>query len=616
MKRATGMILVLIGVLTVIRAVLPLHYSSLFDVSEFARLPTLSGGRLKPLDSAARAHLLAFHGKQTFFDNAGEKRSAVEWLMDTVMDPAAADGHAVFRIDHADWLGLFESEQDAKVYFSFNDLRPHLAEIERQSQLVTEETQKRTPYERAVIKLHTSLVQYFRLKPTIVPEESVAASVEAEIREYEGSLQSGTETEERGETGERADKSDLNRFPILSRRYQFASDVTLLNLIPPTLSSAGPEGWRTVGGSLLDSARTLAVDPIVFAYARLSDAYTAGEADRFNRILDRLRAEVTERYPSGARRHASEYHFNSIEPFYVSSIVYVLVFLVACISWLIWPEILIGAAFRLLLLAFSVHTLGLVARIVIQGRPPVTNLYSSAVFVGFIAVLLSVILERLFRNGVASAVAGIAGFTSLVIAHNLSGSGDTMEMMRAVLDSNFWLSTHVVSITIGYSATFLAGLLAIIFIIRGVCTNRLDDATARILPRMVYGIVAFALLFSFVGTVLGGIWADQSWGRFWGWDPKENGALMIVIWNAIVLHARWGRMVERRGLMVVTVFGNVITAWSWFGTNMLGIGLHAYGFMDKAFLWLMIFIASQIVIMLAGMLPANYWRSPNALGRL
>ena len=91
---------------------------------------------------------------------------------------------------------------------------------------------------------------------------------------------------------------------------------------------------------------------------------------------------------------------------------------------------------------------------------------------------------------------------------------------------------------------------------------------------------------------------------------------MIVLWNAIVLHAHWGRMVERRGLMVVTIFGNVVTAWSWFGTNMLGIGLHAYGFMDKAFLWLMLFIISQILIMLAGMLPANFWRSPNALGRL
>jgi ABC-type transport system involved in cytochrome c biogenesis permease subunit len=182
-------------------------------------------------------------------------------------------------------------------------------------------------------------------------------------------------------------------------------------------------------------------------------------------------------------------------------------------------------------------------------------------------------------------------------------------MMRAVLDSNFWLATHVVVITIGYSATFLAGFLAIVFILRGVFSRTLDKATAQSLNRMVYGIVCFALLFSFVGTVLGGIWADQSWGRFWGWDPKENGAALIVLWNAVILHSRWGGYIRQRGLMVLAVFGNIVTSWSWFGTNMLGVGLHSYGFMDKAFIWLLIFIFSQLFIMGLGGLPPRYWRS-------
>ena len=122
------------------------------------------------------------------------------------------------------------------------------------------------------------------------------------------------------------------------------------------------------------------------------------------------------------------------------------------------------------------------------------------------------------------------------------------------------------------------------------------------LTKMIYGIVCFATLFSFVGTVLGGIWADQSWGRFWGWDPKENGALMIVIWNAAILHARWGGMIRERGLVAMAIFGNAVTAWSFFGTNMLGIGLHSYGFMDKAFAWLMVFVCSQIVLMTGGLM--------------
>jgi ABC-type transport system involved in cytochrome c biogenesis permease subunit len=166
-----------------------------------------------------------------------------------------------------------------------------------------------------------------------------------------------------------------------------------------------------------------------------------------------------------------------------------------------------------------------------------------------------------------------------------------------------------VVITIGYSATFLAGFLAIVYILRGVLSKGLTAETGKSLSRMVYGILCFATLFSFVGTVLGGIWADQSWGRFWGWDPKENGALLIVLMNAAILHARWGGIVRDRGLMVMAIAGNIVTAWSWFGVNMLGVGLHSYGFMDKAFVWLLTFIISQLVVMGLGMLPPRFWMS-------
>ena len=129
------------------------------------------------------------------------------------------------------------------------------------------------------------------------------------------------------------------------------------------------------------------------------------------------------------------------------------------------------------------------------------------------------------------------------------------------------------------------------------------------LIRKIYGIACFAILFSFVGTILGGIWADQSWGRFWGWDPKENGAAMIVLWNAVILHARWGGMVRERGVMVLAIFGNVMTAWSWFGTNMLGIGLHAYGFMESAPYYLALFIVVQVLLIALGWIPTAMWRS-------
>jgi ABC-type transport system involved in cytochrome c biogenesis permease subunit len=206
-------------------------------------------------------------------------------------------------------------------------------------------------------------------------------------------------------------------------------------------------------------------------------------------------------------------------------------------------------------------------------------------------------------------------------------------MMRAVLDSNFWLATHVVVVTLGYAATFLAGFLGLIYIATGLFTRWLTktptprnaaisganatavaakktgDTNAKMLERMVYGIICFATLFSFTGTVLGGIWADQSWGRFWGWDPKENGALLIVLWNAIILHARWGGMIKQRGLMALAIGGNIITSWSWFGTNMLGVGLHSYGFTDSAFVALAGFVVSQLAIIAIANIPLHKWRS-------
>jgi ABC-type transport system involved in cytochrome c biogenesis permease subunit len=320
--------------------------------------------------------------------------------------------------------------------------------------------------------------------------------------------------------------------------------------------------------------------------------------------------------PGVMRQARLEVIFNRANLFMGATVVYTLAFLLLAAGML--PAVRQGGggvralAVGLLVAGVLIHTVAIVARIWLQGRPPVTNLYSSAVFVGWAAVLLGLLLERLHPHGVAALGASVVGFATLVVAHNLGTDGDTMQMMQAVLDSNFWLATHVVTITLGYSATFLAGALGVVYLVMGVVTRHLTAERGRALARMVYGVVCFALLLSFVGTVLGGIWADQSWGRFWGWDPKENGAALVVLLNAIILHARWGGMVRERGVMVLAVAGNVVTAWSWFGTNMLGVGLHSYGFMDSAVAWLLVFVASQLAVMALGLLPREIWRSRGA----
>jgi hypothetical protein len=138
----------------------------------------------------------------------------------------------------------------------------------------------------------------------------------------------------------------------------------------------------------------------------------------------------------------------------------------------------------------------------------------------------------------------------------------------------------------------------------------LDENQRRQLTRMIYGTLCFAIFFSFVGTVLGGLWADDSWGRFWGWDPKENGALMIVLYNALVLHARWGGMIGGRGLALLAIGGNIVTTWSYFGTNELGVGLHAYGGSESSTaMWLLTFAASQTALIALGAIPREWYAS-------
>jgi ABC-type transport system involved in cytochrome c biogenesis permease subunit len=248
-------------------------------------------------------------------------------------------------------------------------------------------------------------------------------------------------------------------------------------------------------------------------------------------------------------------------------------------------------------------------RMYIQNRPPITNLYSSAVFIGWGCVLLGLILEATYRNGIGLFSAGVLGFATSLVAHFLGTDGDTLEMLQAVLDTNFWLATHVTIVNLGYTATLVPGFLGAVYIVRGLCTQSLTSQASKTMSQMMYGIICFATLLSFTGTVLGGIWADQSWGRFWGWDPKENGALLIVIWNAMILHARWGGMIKARGMAILAVLGNIVTIWSWFGTNQLGVGLHAYGFRSGMARWIVISSAAHLAIAGLGMLPLKYWRS-------
>jgi ABC-type transport system involved in cytochrome c biogenesis permease subunit len=297
--------------------------------------------------------------------------------------------------------------------------------------------------------------------------------------------------------------------------------------------------------------------------------------------------------------------FNYFDPFNKTIYIYFTIIVLVFMSWLFFSTATRRSAICLLGLGFVIHTAALWLRIEISGRPPVTNLYSSAIFIGWAVVLAAFGIELFIRNGLGSLVGGAAGSGALMIAHYLAADeGDTLGVMQAVLDTAFWLATHVVCITLGYAATFVAGFLGICYCgvsiaqrVRGVLQwHATGSRRHEQLGRMVYGVLCFALFFSMVGTVLGGLWADDSWGRFWGWDPKENGAMLIVIWNALILHARWDKMIGDFGTSILAMLGNIVTAWSWFGVNELRAGLHSYGFTEGRLLYLAGFIFVQLLV--------------------
>jgi ABC-type transport system involved in cytochrome c biogenesis permease subunit len=603
-----------------------------FDLAGFSRLPALLNGRIKPLDTVARNTLLTLQGRQLVnnpeMDHAYVD-SPIEWLLNVIYRPELADTYTTFRIDNRELLGLIgKTGDDLKVKytssvkqsmttlgflpshhsrFSYNDLAPHLDEIDRQTKLANSTDSKfRTPFQRAVLALSSNVSLYQRLKYSFVPPDST--DFYAELMQFQGTLAKSVEAAANREAGKPYDTEALKAASDAIRRYQALADFAYVHPVS-ALDPAHAVEWRSVGQGLLDSYAAGEVPYEIMTYAALGKAWRENQPARFNEVIRLFRRAQEKLQPSALRKTDLEVRFNVAEPFYRSLNLYALAFFLAVFSWLRWADTLGRSAFYLVALAFVATTAGMLARMWIGGYAPVTNLYSSALFVGWVAGGLCLALEAIYRNAIGSVAAGMIGVGTLIIAHHLSIGGDTMEMMRAVLDSNFWLSTHVITVTTGYGATLLAGFLAIIYVLRGLLTKSMDKATADALARMVYGIVCFATLFSLVGTILGGIWADQSWGRFWGWDPKENGALIIVIWNAIILHARWGGMVRQRGLMILAIFGNVVTGWSWFGTNLLEVGLHSYGFTSSGRTNLIAFVILNLAIIGLALIPLKNWRS-------
>ncbi len=585
-----------------------------------------SGGRSKPLDTDARTKLMIISGKQTFLV---ERFKVSDKSLASMRDAGVPDAvltklnglkdKEMYREEFVQDLSktLEESEQER-----FQDVLMKQAVCDKEEHSAME----------WMLDVMTSRVSknakaaHYKVFRIDNPEVLNLLGLEERPGSYRYSVaeiwtdKNSQKLEPEIERARKIKESDQKLFD--TKIMELASHLQIyqeLATVDKPLA-IDPPGQQPI--SLRDALVSDMKTPQVLQYTAVLSSYSKGDVPAFNSAVADYRAAQVAKEPARTNRADFEAWFNSFAPFYHCLILYGVVFVLAAVSWLVFQKPLNRAAFWLMLVLFVVHTGALLTRMYIQDRPlvMVTNLYSSAVFIGWVAVGMLLVAERIFPYGIATFLGGIIGFSTLLIAHFLSLDGDTMEMLQAVLDTNFWLATHVTAVTIGYATTFVAGFLGLLYIVVSIVnrfTGGIDRDLFKIVATMLYGVVCFAMLFSFVGTVLGGIWADQSWGRFWGWDAKENGALLIVIWNALILHARWAGLVKGRGLAGLAVFGNIITAWSWFGVNMLGVGLHSYGFMHGALAVLLTFVFSQVAVIAVCCVPALHrWQLVPAQDRI
>lgn len=581
-----------------------------YDLAAFGRIPVVQDGRVKPLDTAARTALLEISGRtsvsledpdappvSSFMKMLGKtkpdkkKVPAIKWLLDVIAENEAAENYEIFRIENLEVQEVVGVKKRDGMRYSRAELRAKQAEFQKQVELAREVARKDrrqlSVYQRKVLELSDKLSTFDNIQ--------FAFGLQHRIR---------------GETAEEV---------IQSFQAAIRFEKMIVEQGQPILAVGADDKqqpWRTLAGAWLDNTmKTIRdkkePDPNVVAWEALLKAYSKNDAKDFNREVESyLNQLYAKPHPDvNPARVKFEAFFNRFQPFTLAAVLNVFAFILVASGWFGWTKGFNRCAFWLQVVILALHTFALIGRIYISGRPPVTNLYSSAVFVGWACVVLGLTLELVYRLGIGSLVAAVAGYGTLLIADGQSLSGDTFTVLQAVLDTQFWLATHVTCITFGYATTYLAGLLGIVYVLRGVLTKSLDRSVSRDLTRMIYGTLCFSIFFSFVGTVLGGLWADDSWGRFWGWDPKENGALIIVLWNALALHARWGGMVKERGLAVLAIAGNIFVSWSWWGVNELGAGLHAYGFTEGTIRNLGICVLVHLALIGIGLLPNRYWRS-------
>jgi ABC-type transport system involved in cytochrome c biogenesis permease subunit len=575
-------------------------------------IPMQDGGRIKPLSAYAGFTMLGLHGARSMEiegkDNKTLKIKPTAWLLDTLFRPQLAINLPTFRIDNSaviEAIGLkTRGKRDRYSYADIVPARPKLRELARSYATLKENRSKQgdaealDPVQTQTLALAYNLSKYERLLSYFditrygvtmhgsgrngAPDSVVSISTMMGLAKQ--ILQQAEQTRASGQTIETDFKKRLEDIlaGVNDSKYE-------LFLLPPV--DVKDRVWQSAGDTVMSVFSESKQDP-KFAIQDIELLETVARSPTENE--GSFRASLVSFRDNLAKRAEArgEYKYTVAEAkFYrQNGVLYGLVFfIIGTISALAMWTLSKGILGRVLYWLTMVSTLAGLAlcvtaitqRSIIMQRPPVGNLYDTIMFIAAGAVIFAILIEWMTRLRFALGIAPIIGTLLVILSrrYELGDAKDYNDPLVAVLDSNYWLTTHVLTITLGYAAGLLAAFISVIYLlVRGLRLLDDDQQARRFFTRASYGMVCMTLFLSLVGTVLGGIWANDSWGRFWGWDPKENGALLIVLWTLAILHGRLGGYIREWGLHLAAVFTAAVVAFSWWHVNFLDTGLHNYGF--------------------------------------
>lgn len=301
-------------------------------------------------------------------------------------------------------------------------------------------------------------------------------------------------------------------------------------------------------------------------------------------------------YPS-ERRLGLESHFNNLHPFRWAWIVALVAAIVMAVSVYNPARGLYVAGMALFGGSFAVQAYGFFLRCYIAGRPPVSNMYESVLWVSFGCMLFGLILELVYRKRVIALGSLIFATIALIVADNVTGVLDAgIQPLEPVLRSNYWLTIHVLTITLGYAAFSLSLVIGNLGLGQLAFAGRESkELPLRQLAFYAYRAVQVGVILLAAGTILGGVWADYSWGRFWGWDPKETWALIALLGYVALIHARFRGMVGPFGFLAGCVVAFLGVLMAWYGVNfVLGVGKHSYGFSSGGVSYVATYCSAQL----------------------